>query len=171
MSFAHALFELTQEQNLWQALPGQLHALASAVEVSPELPVFFRQPGLSDADKTARLSGVLADVVHPIVVQFAAQLMAQQRLNELPAIVVQYQQLLDKAQKVLPATVKTTVPMTDDQQYRLVETLKQMTGMSDIRLTRQVDPDILGGVMLTLQDLVIDGSLSGKLSQLRKQWC
>ena len=175
MSYAQALFEVTQEQNLWQDLPYQLAAVAQAVRQLPNLAEAFAQPGLSDAQKQQRVQDLFANVTgqptHPVLMRLLEVMAQQHKLTKLPFIADQYQLLVDKTQRVMPAEVTTVVPMTDDQKRRLVDTLKQMTGMADIRLTCKVLPDILGGVVLKIQDLVVDGSTLGKLSQLRKQWC
>jgi F-type H+-transporting ATPase subunit delta len=175
MSYAQALFEVTQEQNLWHELPAQLAAVAQAVRQLPNLPAAFAQPGLSAAQKQQRINELFTHITgqptHPVLMQLLGIMAEQHKLAKLPFIADQYQLLVDKTQRVLPAEVTTVVPMTDDQKRRLVDTLKQMTGMADIRLTCKVLPDILGGVVLKIQDLVVDGSTLGKLSQLRKQWC
>jgi F-type H+-transporting ATPase subunit delta len=175
MSYAQALFEVTQEQNLWHALPDQLAAVASAVQTLPALSAAFAQPGLTNEQKDDRINQLFGHFngqpTEPVLLRLLAVMAQQGKLARLPFIAEQYQLLVDKAQRVLPADVTTVVPMTDDQKRQLVDTLKHMTGMQDVRLTCRVTPDILGGVVLKIQDLVVDGSTAGKLSQLRKQWC
>jgi F-type H+-transporting ATPase subunit delta len=171
MSYAQALFEVTQERNLWDVVPQQLQQLMQALPAIGQLVAVFEQPGLSPADKTQRLQAVLGDMTHEVLFRLLDVMVQNNRIAKLPMVAAHYQQLVDKARRVLPATVTTVVPMTDDQKRRLVETLKHMTHMDDIRLTCAVDAGLLGGVMLKIQDLVVDGSTKGKLSQLRKQWC
>jgi len=172
MSYAHALFDVIQEQNLWHELPNQLAQVASAIRSVPQVATALAQPGLTENDKADRITALFADIAtHPVLIRLLVMMAQQDKLDKLPFVAEQVQLLVDKAQRVLPAEVTTVVPMTDDQKRQLVDTLKQMTGMTDIRLTCHVLPDILGGVVLKIQDLVMDGSTLGKLSQLRKQWC
>jgi F-type H+-transporting ATPase subunit delta len=171
MSYAHALFEITQAQDLWHVLPEQLDRLTQAVLPAAPLHQYLAQPDITTTQKVERVTGLLADVCHPVLLKLVQDLVQHGRLHTIGHIQQQYQTMVDRARLVLPAEVSTTVPMTDQQQHRLVETLKHMTGMHDIRLTTHVVPELLGGVVLKIQDLIVDGSTIGKLSQLRKQWC
>ncbi len=65
------------------------------------------------------------------------------------------------------ATVKSAVPLTEEERQALRQKLAPNFG-GDIELTCQVDPHILGGVIVRVGDQVIDGSVAGKLEALKK---
>lgn len=65
------------------------------------------------------------------------------------------------------ATVKSAVPLTEEEREALRRKLAPHFG-DDIELTCQVDPRILGGVIVRVGDRVIDGSVAGKLEALKK---
>ena len=64
------------------------------------------------------------------------------------------------------AEVRSAVALTDDQTQRLADSLKQATGKDvDVRVT--VDPSVLGGIVTTIGDTVIDGSVRSRLAQVK----
>ncbi len=65
------------------------------------------------------------------------------------------------------ATVRTAVPLSDDQLARLGQALKTQTG-SDVELQVVVDPSVVGGAVTTIGDAVIDGSLRTRLNKMRE---
>ncbi|MEZ5377472.1 MAG: ATP synthase F1 subunit delta [Acidimicrobiales bacterium] len=65
------------------------------------------------------------------------------------------------------ATVRTAVPLTDDQHARLEQALKTQTG-GDVELQVVVDPSVVGGAVTTIGDAVIDGSLRTRLNKMRE---
>ncbi len=65
------------------------------------------------------------------------------------------------------ATVRSAVPLSGDQQSRLVAALKEKTG-ADVELQLVIDPSVVGGAVTTIGDTVIDGSLRTRLTQMRE---
>ncbi|MBU0492607.1 MAG: ATP synthase F1 subunit delta [Chloroflexi bacterium] len=66
------------------------------------------------------------------------------------------------------ARATSAVPLTAEEQARLKTSLKQRFGR-DLALALSVDPGILGGIVVQVGDVVIDGSLAGKLDALQEQ--
>jgi F-type H+-transporting ATPase subunit delta len=66
------------------------------------------------------------------------------------------------------AEVRSAVALTDDQQRRLADALKKATG-SDVNLKIIVDPSVVGGLVATVGDKVIDGSVRNRLDQLKSR--
>ena len=67
-----------------------------------------------------------------------------------------------------PATATTAAPLSQDEVRALVGRLEQMTG-GRIELDLQVDPSLLGGLVVRVGDRLIDGSVRGRLERLRNQ--
>ncbi len=66
------------------------------------------------------------------------------------------------------ATVRTAVPLTDEERSRLLQALSRYVGRP-VQIEAQLDADLLGGVWVRIGDIVIDGSLRGQLDALRDQ--
>ena len=88
------------------------------------------------------------------------------RIELLPEVAAQLRRLYDQRQGIVKATVTSAAPLTEAETIALRERLAGMTG-GRVDLSVQVDPAILGGVMVRLGDRLIDGSVRGRLERLR----
>ena len=87
------------------------------------------------------------------------------RLSLLPDIAAQYEALRAEAEKVVNVTVTSAVPMGAGEVESLTAALKRRFG-GEISLTQAVDAALIGGAVIDAGDVVIDGSLRGKLARL-----
>ena len=101
-------------------------------------------------------------------VNFLRLLAHRQRLDLLPDIAKGFNQLKAARDKVLTVYVKTVVPLAENLKVRLYNALKIRLGC-EVVLEEQIDKTLVGGALLKAGDLVIDGSVRGKLQKLREQ--
>jgi len=87
------------------------------------------------------------------------------RLNCLPAIAQEFVRLRDDYENVADVEVLSAVPLTDEQMKQFADAMKKRLG-KDVRLSCDVDATLLGGAILRSGDVVIDGSLRGRLDRL-----
>ena len=90
------------------------------------------------------------------------------RGRDLPAII---DQLVDRARAskdLEVAEVRVAVPLTEDQQHRLAAALTNATG-KQVNLKVVVDPSVLGGIVATIGDTVIDGTVRTRIDQLKSR--
>ena len=90
------------------------------------------------------------------------------RGRDLPAIVDRLVQRAAETKDAALAEVRTAVPLTDDQQDRLRAALANATGRN-VTVKVVVDPTVLGGVVATIGDTVIDGTVRTHLDQLKSR--
>ena len=88
------------------------------------------------------------------------------RAADLPAIARSLVQKRAASSGREVADVRSAVELTDDQKRRLAASLKQATG-KDVELKVTIDPAVLGGVVTTIGDTVIDGSVRSRLAQVK----
>ena len=86
----------------------------------------------------------------------------------LPEIAAVYERLKAESLRVLNVHVRSAYALQPEQQQRIVEVLKTKLGR-DITLTTEQDPELIGGIHIRAGDLVIDGSVRGKLQQLANE--
>jgi F-type H+-transporting ATPase subunit delta len=97
------------------------------------------------------------------------RLLAQnKRLDVLPEISAQYAMLRAQFENELDVQVTSAVPMNAEQQGKLAEALKKRF-KRDVRISAGVDPNLLGGAVIRAGDLVIDGSIHGRLQRLASE--
>lgn len=91
----------------------------------------------------------------------------KRRLKLLPDIKVLYEVFREEAEKILPVTCITAIPLSDEQKKGFIEVLSKRFGRT-IELSCEVDPNLVGGFFLKAGDTVIDGSVRGQLKQLKE---
>ena len=92
------------------------------------------------------------------------------RARDLPAIIDSLVAMAAAESGRAVAEVRSAVDLTDDQKARLAEAVARATG-KQIDLKVVVDPTVLGGLVTTIGDTVIDGSVKTRLEQLKHAFC
>ncbi len=104
----------------------------------------------------------------PKVLNLIALLLRRGRIEELPRVAAEFRRLDDERQGVTHATATSAAALTRDEVSALTERLEQTTG-GRVALDIQVDPSLLGGLVVRVGDRLIDGSVRGRLERLRNQ--
>ena len=90
------------------------------------------------------------------------------RIEQLPRVAAEFRRLDNARQGITLATATSAAPLTPDEVRALTERLEQFTG-GRVELDLQVDPSLLGGLVVRVGDRLIDGSVRGRLERLRNQ--
>jgi F-type H+-transporting ATPase subunit delta len=114
------------------------------------------------------LRKVFDERAHALLVNFLLVLNDHERLPLLPAILFEARQLQDERANRLPVHVHSATPLSDDQLKRIGDQIKQSMKLDPI-LENNVDPELLGGVLIRIGDFVFDGSIRTRLEQIRDQ--
>lgn len=140
-------------------------AFCAAVVAVPDMAVVLRTPGL---DRQAALEVMLrlgAELVDRPGRNLLRALAAAGRLALLPAIAQGFEALRAQAEGRGTAAVTSARPLSPERQAALRQALEARFGLA-LALNCRVDPDLLGGAVLRVGDLVMDGSAAGRLRQL-----
>lgn len=167
--YAKALFALGQQEGMskLEQYGENLSALEGILEEAPELDRLFRNPVISIAEKRNVLSRILGTVgVDPVVKHFCLLLADKERLPLFGEIVESFGKLLDEAWGIVRGRLLTAVNLSKEQQSGILARLEKQTSRQ-IALKFEVDPSILGGVVLQVGDNVLDASLRAQLGILR----
>ena len=163
--YARAAFELARANGALGAWAGKL-AFAAQVAADPRVTALLGDPRVG----RERLVQMVSPEGEPSDSPFAAFLdvvAANGRLAVLPEIGALYEELKNEAERVLKVGVRSAAPLGEAETARLKEALKRRFGR-DIEIEQSVDPSILGGAVIDAGDVVIDGSVSGRLARLQQ---
>ncbi len=165
--YAQALYDIAMEANLLDQFEPELKTLAEAIQNNPEIQKVLYHPQISLADKKDLLRQVFAGKLSVQIQNFADMVIDRRRQNFIVDIYKEFQLLADSARNIIEAQVKSAVVLDEVQQESLQTNLSKLTGKS-IRLVAEVDPSLIGGVVVKIGDRVIDGSVAGRLAKLRE---
>jgi F-type H+-transporting ATPase subunit delta len=164
--YASALFGLARDERQIDAVGRSLDALASALADPPEFAALVASPLVSRDDAAKAFAGLGPQLgLDPITTNFLGVLARNGRKRELGKIIRAFKRIAADHRGEISAEVTSAHPLNDDQ----VEALKTQLGKRagrDVTIDAQVDPDILGGIVIKLGSEMIDASIRTKLNRL-----
>jgi F-type H+-transporting ATPase subunit delta len=165
--YARALFGIGVDSGRFEQLGRELGDLAELWGGSPELRQALENPVFAASEKRAVLEKLLPRVTPtPEVQRFVLLLLERRRIVLLPSIARAYQDMADAHLGRVRAQVTSAEPLAPPVLDRVRRALEQRTGKQVIVETA-VDPDLIGGVVARVGDLILDGSVRTQLSDLR----
>lgn len=166
--YAKAIFEYANaEKNLssWSEILLNL----SQIVLAPEVQAFIANPLSKVEQQTELLMSIFSKFENNTVKLATENLLAllaeNKRLPLLPDISAQFEALRAEQEKTLAVTVSSFSSLSDEQQQDLIASLSQRL-QRQISLDISIDKSLLGGAVIRAGDLVIDGSVRGKLNKL-----
>ena len=165
--YARALFEVATERDELDDVHEQLGQFADAIHQSRDLKVFFFSPYFSAMEKKEGLIGPSRGP-NPELMNFLEALIERHRMPAIFRIQTEFMSLWDEARKLLPVQIVSAVELDPETVKTLGDRIGEQVDRK-IELTSEVDPEILGGIVLRVGNLILDASIRNRLEQLRKQ--
>ncbi|MEJ5367923.1 MAG: F0F1 ATP synthase subunit delta [Bryobacteraceae bacterium] len=170
--YAKALLEVARAAGGAQAAEQALKDLRNFAEVfrsSRDLRTALLSPVVEHREKV-RVIEKLCEALGAgrTVRNFLNVVAKKRRLALLDAICLRYQALLDEAEGIVRADVRSALPMDEAQKAALEEALRRAT-RAEVRCGYSVDPSLVGGVSVRIGSAVYDGSVRGRLEALRRR--
>ncbi len=154
------------EQNL-DVVKSQMADFSQAVQQNDELRTALGDRLLPAATRAQIVDDLLADKAVDATRALIGMVVSSGRGSELPQIVESFIERAASASGRQLATVRTAVPLTEDQKTRLAQALESRVG-GTIELQNVVDPSVVGGAITTIGDTVLDGSVNTRLQKMRE---
>jgi F-type H+-transporting ATPase subunit delta len=164
--YASALFDLASEAGTVTAVETDLDSLAAALRESAELSALIRNPEVSREALGRVLAGIGAHLgLTELTRNFLGVLARNRRAGELPAAIRAFHAIAAAQRGEVSAEVASAHPLTDKQLATLEQKLRAREGRT-VKLKSRVDPDLLGGLVVTVGSKRIDGSIRTRLNSL-----
>lgn len=161
--YARAAFEHAHAAG--QLAPwGEMLARAGAAVEDERVAALIGNPHVQRAELVALIAEV-AGAADDKSRNFVQLLADNGRLAALPQVAAQYAALRAEVENTVDVTVTSALPLTAEQSDKLVQALSRRLRRT-VRLTATVDPSLIGGAVVRADDLVIDGSLRGRVERL-----
>jgi F-type H+-transporting ATPase subunit delta len=165
--YARALFEAAGEAETVDRVREQLSAFVAALDASPPLRAALQDPQIDIPAKSRVLAGVTGGG-SPLL-QNALRLMLERgRLNAIQEVNEEYERLAAELERRVEVEVTSAVPLQPDVEQTIVSRVQAATGRT-VRLSKRVDPGVIGGLVIQVGDVVLDASLRARAAQLRTQ--
>ena len=125
-------------------------------------------PSIALETRTATAKALFGPLVGAKVQNLLGLMLRRGRIEELPRLAAEFRRLDDERRGITRATVTSAMPLSEDEVRALTDRLQSSTG-GRVELEQDVDPSLLGGVVVRLGDRLIDGSVRNRLERLRNQ--
>jgi len=162
--YAKAVFEIAQEHVALPAWSEFLTIAAHSVS-DPEFAVLLGNPRVPKERLVALLVEISDESAGPMASNLLQLLAENGRLAYLPEIAFEFERLRAEAESVVEVQVASAVALSEDQRQSIADSMRKRLG-KDVRLQCDIDASLLGGAIIRAGDLVIDGSLKGRLERL-----
>jgi len=165
--YARALFEVAKENDVLDRVHDELGEFSEALDADRNLQVFLFSPYFSSEEKKQGVRRIVTDADERIL-NFLELLAERHRMPALFRIRRLFDGLWAEENKLLPVTVTSATELDQGLVDEIGKRIEEETGRR-VELSSKVDPDVLGGLMVRVGNMVLDATVRNRLEQLRKQ--
>ena len=165
--YAEALFEIASERGVLDAWAQDLHAAQDGLS-NEQVVHQFANPELHPAQVHAALEQLLGSAGAPEIRNLLTLLIHRRQLGQLPEVVARYEDLVNQERHVEKATIRTAVPLSAAELALIQRRLAELRHASAVTIDQQVDPSMVGGIVVRIGDILLDGSVDARLATLRQ---
>jgi F-type H+-transporting ATPase subunit delta len=164
-AYAAAFLEVARAEGAVGSVGAELATFSGAFESSAELQSALTDQFLPVERRQSVVASLLGNA-NAVTVNLVSMLVGAGRAKEIPAVAASFLGRSASEQGKVSGEVRSAHPLTLEQQAGLTTAIEKSTGKK-VALTFLVDPSVLGGVVATVGDTVIDGTIRNRLSQLK----
>jgi len=162
--YAKAIFSLARKGNTLAATSASLLRAAEVV-ADPRVHALLSSPHVTAIQLAEFVTGIVGSGLDEYGRNFLSLLAQNRRLGFLPEIAALFERMKADVENAVDVEVISATALSSDQESRYAAALQKKLGRS-VRLHTKVDGSLLGGAVLKAGDLVIDGSIKGRLERL-----
>ncbi len=167
--YARALFELAKENNALEGAHADIALLALTCRQNRDLQILLKSPVINAKKKISIIREIFSKTMGKITMSFIEIIIRKRREEHLYNIALKFGDLFRDHNNIKKAVVTTISPLTDAMRKELTDVLSKQTG-SSIELTEEIDPSIIGGLIVKLEGIQYDDSIRKKLQNLRSEF-
>jgi F-type H+-transporting ATPase subunit delta len=165
--YAEALLSLAKEQGLVDKMEAESKLLGELF-ADRELRAFFGAPQIDSGRKKEVLNKALQGRVSPLVINLAKLLVDKGRILYLPEIMREFDAMTDELRGVEEVSIVSASPLNAQQVEAIKANVQHFSARPSLRVNTEVDPSLIGGVLVRLGSRVLDGSLATRLGDMRQ---
>ncbi len=165
--YAEAVFARADETATLDQWSEMVELLAAAVQ-DAVVTSAISNPLFEQADLLELMLDIGGDHLSEEGQNMVRMLVQNGRLSVMPEIATIYEKLKAERQRTMSVHVRSAFELQPAQEQQVVDALKRKLGL-DVTITSEQDPELIGGVLIQAGDLVIDGTIKGKIAQLMNE--
>lgn len=164
--YATSLFQLTIDEKI--DISSELNEVNALFLENTELFDVFCAENILTTDKIAILEKLFKGKISTILYNFIAVLIEKKRINLWKQIYIEFFAIYNENKKILTAFATTAIELDNSQKDKILAKISKITGRN-VEITYNVNPDIIGGIIIKYDNTLIDDSIKNRLKNLNKQ--
>ena len=166
--YGNALFELARDSKAVDAVKADLERFDTLIADNPDLNRMVRSPVFGADEQLRALAAILDKAgIKGLAANFLRVITTNRRLFAVRDMIRAYRVLAARQKGEVTAEVTVAEPLSDKNIGALKDALKSVTGGKDIDLDMNVDPAIIGGLIVKVGSRMVDSSLRTKLNAIK----
>lgn len=168
-TYGEALFEIAMEADKTQELMDEIQAVQDVLIRQKELDKFLKHPGIPKQEKVQVMENVFKGRVSDELTGFLKLVVTKERYGDLQAVFQYFMDRVKEQRRIGTAYVTTAIQLTNVQKAEIQSKLLQTTAYETMEMHYSVDSSLIGGMVIRINDRVVDSSIRTKLNDLTKQ--
>ena len=168
-AYVAAMFEIASANEAVSVVEDDMFRLARAIESNEQLRAALNDTSLPADRRQNIVEQLLGGKAHNVTVQLVSLLVGTGHISLLPQVADALVKRASSSKQMEVAEVRSAVVLTDAQKARLAEALSKVAG-KPVNLKVVVDPSVIGGLVATIGDEVIDDTVRTRLDQVKARF-
>ena len=167
--YARALFQTAQEQGCEDAVYDGLTRLANNyLQAIAQFNEVLADPIVEREEKVKLVEMAVGEPLHDCLKQFIAFVAEQKREDKMLLIAMKYMEMYREKHNILSTQVTTATELTEESYDKIKAFIKQTFG-ADAEMEVHIDPNLIGGFILDIENTRMDASVAGQLNALKNK--
>ena len=168
--YAKSILDLSIEKGQLEGVFSDFNNLAAMGKASRELNLALNNPVLTSDKKLNILKALFSKGANPLTLTFFEVISRKNREGVLLEMAKEFIVQYNAYKSIQVAEVSSASSLTDKQRTQLIAAVKEISGMKEVQLVEKINPSLIGGFVLKVNDRQLDESISSKLNALRVQF-
>ena len=168
-AYVAAMFEIASANEAVSVVEDDMFRLARAIESNEQLRAALNDTSLPADRRQNIVEQLLGGKAHNVTVQLVSLLVGTGHISLLPQVADALVKRASSSKQMEVAEVRSAVVLTDAQKARLAEALSKVAG-KPVNLKVVVDPSVIGGLVATIGDEVIDDTVRTRIDQVKARF-
>lgn len=165
--YARALYDLSVERNIASRVQKDVQFIYEVFRSSAQLVEYLNNPVVKSSEKRALLHKIFSDGIHVFTLKFLDVILDNKREDRITDITRQFISLFRKQQGITEVNLITATEVGNTEVNKIIGVLAK--GQDKVEVTRSVNPELMGGFILRINDRQLDASVLSQLRRIRKE--
>ncbi|MEW5822090.1 MAG: ATP synthase F1 subunit delta [Cyanobacteriota bacterium] len=166
--YAEAVLDIAQENDCLDFVKNDLNTVTNTIKNNSDFKDFLFHPIIPINDKKEIIDKIFIGKINPYVINLIKLLIDRNRIFIFQAITSSFQKLFNKRFNITIATITTAVELNESIKESIRQKLADLLS-KHVEMESKINSDIIGGVIIQIDDNIIDGSIRGRLEEFKRQ--